>query len=88
VIVPIPFVVWLRPVIRHDRVGEHSAVVWNVNPRSAIRLMFGVSIKPPNGSIAETPTSSRTMYRTLGVPSGAIGCVYGSQSGTDSVTST
>ena len=25
---PIPFVVWLRPVIRHDRVGEHSAVVW------------------------------------------------------------
>ena len=24
----IPFVVWLRPVIRHERVGEHSAVVW------------------------------------------------------------
>ena len=23
----IPFVVWLRPVNRHDRVGEHSAVV-------------------------------------------------------------
>ena len=21
-------VVWLRPVIRHDRVGEHNAVVW------------------------------------------------------------
>jgi hypothetical protein len=20
--------VWFRPVIRHDRVGEHSAVVW------------------------------------------------------------
>src|SRR4029077_20890370 len=28
------------------------------------------------------------MYKTLGVPSGAIGCVYGSQSGTDCVTST
>jgi hypothetical protein len=24
---PIPFVVWLRPVSRQDRVGEHSAVV-------------------------------------------------------------
>ena len=23
-----PFVVWLRPVSRHERVGEHSAVVW------------------------------------------------------------
>ncbi len=21
--------VWLRPLSRHDRVGEHSAVVWN-----------------------------------------------------------
>ena len=26
----IPFVVWLRPVSRHDRVGEHSAVVWKL----------------------------------------------------------
>ena len=25
-----PFVVWLRPVNRHDRVGEHSAVVWKL----------------------------------------------------------
>ena len=24
----IPFDVWLRPVIRHERVGEQSAVVW------------------------------------------------------------
>ena len=64
VIVAIPFVVWLRPVIRHERVGEHSAVVWKfvyVSPCSAIRLMFGVSIRPPNGSIAEKPTSSSTM---------------------------
>ena len=60
----IPFVVWLRPVSRHERVGEQSAVVWKfvyVSPRSAIRLMFGVSIRPPNDSIAEKPTSSRTM---------------------------
>ena len=60
----IPLVVWLRPVSRHARVGEQSAVVWKfvyVRPRSAIRLMFGVSISPPNGSIAEKPTSSRTM---------------------------
>ena len=25
---PIPLVVWFRPVIRQERVGEHSAVVW------------------------------------------------------------
>ncbi len=30
VIVAIPLVVWFRPVIRHDRVGEHSAVVWKL----------------------------------------------------------
>ena len=30
VIVPMPLVVWFRPVIRHDRVGEHSAVVWKL----------------------------------------------------------
>jgi hypothetical protein len=56
VMVAIPFVVWFRPVIRHDLVGEQSAVVWKfvyVSPCSAIRLMFGVSIIPPNGSIAE-----------------------------------
>jgi hypothetical protein len=51
-------------------------------------LIFGVSISPPKGSIAEKPTSSSTMYNTLAVPSGAIGCVYGSQSGTESVIST
>ena len=45
---------------------------------SAIRLMFGVSIRPPNGSIAEKPTSSSTMYSTFGDPSGATGCAYGS----------
>jgi hypothetical protein len=50
--------------------------------------MFGVSISPPYGLIAEYPTLSSTMYSTFGVPSGAIGCVYGSQSGTACVTST
>ena len=42
--------VWLRPVSRHDRVGEHSAVVWNCvyrTPADTIRSMFGVSIGPP-----------------------------------------
>src|SRR3954454_16782768 len=88
---PIALVVWLRPVIRHERVGEHSAVVWKFvyrRPRSAILLMFGVSIRPPNGSIGENSTSSSTTYRTLGAPSGAIGWTYGPQSGTDAVTST
>src|SRR5262249_27696771 len=60
----IPLVVWLRPVIRQDRVGEQRAVVWKfvyVRPASTIRLMLGVLISPPNGSIAENPTSSSTM---------------------------
>ncbi len=42
--------VWLRPVSRHDRVGEHNAVVchWvNRTPAAAIRSTFGVSIGPP-----------------------------------------
>ncbi len=42
--------VWLRPVSRHDRVGEHSAVVCHCvyrTPCAAIRSMFGVSIGPP-----------------------------------------
>ena len=42
--------VWLRPVSRHDRVGEHSAVVchWvKRTPREAIASMLGVSIGPP-----------------------------------------
>src|SRR5919198_1466968 len=60
----IPFVVWLRPVSSDERVGEHNAVVCQfvyVRPLSASRLMFGVSIRPPHGSIAEKPTSSSTM---------------------------
>src|SRR5262245_2488027 len=83
----IPLVVWLRPVSNDDRVGEQRAVVCQfvyVRPLAARRLMFGVSTRPPHGSIAEYPTSSNTMYRTLGAPSGATGWRYGSQSGTES----
>jgi len=50
---------------------------------SALYCPAGVSINPPNGSIAEKPTSSST----LGASSGAIGWAYGSQSGTDFVMS-
>jgi hypothetical protein len=50
--------------------------------------MLGVSISPPQGSMAEKPTSSSTMYTTLGAPCGATGCRYGAQSGTESRTST
>jgi hypothetical protein len=42
--------VWLRPVSRQERVGEHSAVVchWvNRTPAAATRSMFGVSTGPP-----------------------------------------
>lgn len=51
-----PLVVWFRPFSSDERVGEHSAVVCQfvyVSPRSASRLMLGVSINPPHGSIAE-----------------------------------
>ena len=59
-----PFVVWLRPVRSDERVGEQSAVVCQfvyVRPLAASLLMFGVSISPPHGSMAEKPTSSSTM---------------------------
>jgi hypothetical protein len=42
--------VWLRPVSRHDRVGEHRAVVCHCvyrTPSPAILSMFGVWIGPP-----------------------------------------
>ena len=38
--------------------------------------MFGVSISPPQGSIAEKPMSSSTMY-AFGAPSGATGLHVG-----------
>ena len=51
--VAIPTDVGLRPVNSDARVGEHSAVLWNCDsrtPRSAIRLMFGMSTSPPKQS--------------------------------------
>ena len=42
--------VWLRPVSRQDRVGEHNAVVChcvNRTPWAAMRSMLGVSMGPP-----------------------------------------
>ena len=78
------------PSAGDERVGEHSAVVCQfvyVSPARRSRLMFGVSISPPHGSIAEKPVSSSTMYSTFGAPSGATGCTNGSQSGTESRSS-
>jgi hypothetical protein len=49
------FDVALRPFSSEERVGEHSAVVWKLairTPRSASRRIVGVSIGPPNTSIA------------------------------------
>ena len=88
--VAIPTVVALRPVSSEARVGEHSAVVWNCDsrtPRSAIRLMAGMSTSPPKQSQVAMPVSSQTMYSTLGAPSGAVGAAYGPQSGSESLMS-
>src|SRR5512137_269773 len=80
-----------RPVIRLARVGEQRAVVWKLLkriPASAIRAIFGVSTGPPNVSMVPYPTSSQTMKRIFGAPSGAIGWVNGTQSGLESRIST
>ena len=63
VMIAMPFLWGLRPVSRHDRVGEHSAVVWKfvyVRPRSWIRRMLGISTRPPYTSQAPNPVSSQT----------------------------
>ncbi len=42
--------VWLRPVSRHERVGEHSAVVCHCvyrKPFAATLSMFGTGTGPP-----------------------------------------
>ena len=58
--VAIPTVVALRPVSSAARVGEHSAVVWNCDsriPRSALRLIAGMSTRPPQQSLVALPMS-------------------------------
>src|SRR6059058_5688404 len=50
--------------------------------------MFGVGTGPPYPLNNEKPTSSSTMYRTLGAPSGAFGASNGAQCGTESRMST
>ena len=52
-----------------------------------MRSMLGVSMSPPKVSMALKPTSSSTMYSTLGAPFGARGCSYGPQSGVESLMS-
>ncbi len=61
--IAMPTVVALRPVSSDARVGEHSAVVWNCErrtPRSAMRLIVGISTSPPKQSQVAMPTSSHT----------------------------
>jgi hypothetical protein len=46
----IPLAWWFRPVSRHARVGEHSAVVWkleNRRPPAARRSKVGVAMSEP-----------------------------------------
>src|SRR5215510_5529956 len=81
---------WLRPVMKVERVGEHSAVVCHceyISPRSASFCSVGMLIPPPNGDHADRPVSSYRTIRTFGAPSGALASVYGVQSGLESRTS-
>src|SRR5256885_16951755 len=77
-IVPAPAEWWLRPVKRAARVGEQSAVVWNVlyfSPFFASRSRVGVGTGPPNVLVCPKPTSSSRMTSTFGAPFGALsGC--------------
>ena len=64
----------MRPVISAARVGEHSAVVWNMlyrRPALASLSKLGVGIGPPKVDAAENPTSSVRMSKTFGAPLGA-----------------
>src|ERR1700743_3381128 len=86
-IIAMPTVVALRPVSSDARVGEHRAVVWNCDsrtPRSAIRVMAGISTRPPKQSHVAMPVSSHTRYRMLGASCGAVGAANGPQSGSES----
>ena len=84
------FTLWFRPVRKVERVGEHSAVVCHceyVSPLSASRCNVGILMRPPNGDHAASPVSSYNTMRMFGAPAGAVGSVYGVQSGLESRTS-
>src|SRR5262245_40922177 len=85
-----PFWWWLRPVRKHERVGEHSAVVCHceyVRPLSASRCIVGMLMRPPYGDHAAWPVSSYRTTSTLGAPSGARSARNAGQSPFDSRTS-
>src|SRR4051794_2379775 len=66
---------WLRPVSRAARVGEHSAVVWNLlyfRPFLASFSSVGMWIGPPNALAWPKPMSSIRMMSTFGAPFGAF----------------
>src|SRR5215510_9790836 len=78
---------WLRPVMKVERVGEHSAVVCHceyVRPRSASFCSVGMLMAPPYGDHAACPVSSYRMFSTFGDPAGAWGNMNGPQSGLES----
>ena len=83
---PKPTAWWLRPVSSAARVGEHSAVTWNRlnrTPSSAIRVMAGDAIGPPNALGFPNPASSTRTSSTLGAPSGGVTCPIRPQSGAE-----
>ncbi len=62
---------WLRPVMMHERLGEHSAVVCMLlyrRPFEASASRFGVSIGLPKQPSWPKPVSSSTMNNTFGAP--------------------
>src|SRR3954453_12999823 len=64
---------WLRPVISACRVGEHSAVTWNLlsrSPPSDSRSAVGISHGPPYALEAPKPMSSTSTSSTFGAPRG------------------
>ncbi len=73
---PMPLAWWLRPVRRHERVAEHTAVVWkfeNRTPASPSASITGVSMSDPKHPSWAKPTSSSTTITTFGAVGAAAG---------------
>ena len=81
-----PFEWWLRPVSRHARVGEHSAVVWKFasrTPPAASRSMFGVvDVGAVAAELRVADVVEHDEQRRSARPSGAVGS--GGHHGVDS----